>query len=70
MLDSNNVSPEVELDDIQSRYPTQKYNKADYPRLVQNRRHLEFLQELRALGLTYEEYIEYEARKISPNPAV
>ncbi|MGR5283532.1 hypothetical protein [Photobacterium damselae] len=65
MLDSTDERPDVDIDDIQSRYPEIKLTRADRLRILRKRRHRDFIQDLQAMGLTYEDYLEYETRKIN-----
>ncbi|MGR5283575.1 hypothetical protein [Photobacterium damselae] len=65
MLDSTDERPDVDIDDIQSRYPEIKLSRTDRLRILQKRRHRDFIQDLQAMELTYEDYLEYETRKLN-----
>ncbi|HIF9529864.1 TPA: hypothetical protein ACX6S4_002246 [Photobacterium damselae] len=66
MFDSLVEKPDIELDDIQSRYPApSKLTRIDRQRILQKRRHRDFIQDLQAMGITYEDYLEDETRKLN-----
>ncbi|ARR51863.1 hypothetical protein ETN89_20700 (plasmid) [Photobacterium damselae subsp. damselae] len=62
MLDLTDEHPDIDIDDIQSRYPNIRLTKADQLRILQKRRHRDFIQDLQAAGITYEEYLKYETK--------
>lgn len=53
-----------------SRYIEPKYTKADAPRLLKKRRYVEFLQELKSLDLTLDDYLDYERSKTKSDSLV
>ncbi|MGR5230417.1 hypothetical protein ACPV30_18060 [Photobacterium damselae] len=65
MFDPTDERPDVDIDDIQSRYPEVILTRADKLRILQKRRHRDFIQDLQAMGLTYEDYLEDETRKLN-----
>ncbi|HIF9078232.1 TPA: hypothetical protein ACX6NV_003119 [Photobacterium damselae] len=65
MLDSTDDRPDVDINDIQSRYPEIKLTRTDRLRILRKRRHRDFIQDLQAMGITYEDYLEDETRKIN-----
>lgn len=65
LLDSIHTKEHIDLEDIQSRYPTVKLTANDYRRIRSKRQHQEFLRDLREMGMTEEEYIDYELAHIT-----
>lgn len=63
MLEPTNEQLDVDIDDIQSRYPEIKLTHADKQRILLKRRHHDFIKDLKLYDISYEDYLAYEARK-------